>query len=153
MLGLIRVPHRASVMSSTRRYAMELPEDLKGKNAEDILTSAGFGMSSTRADSGKDEIEHYFLLYAKTDRTEEENEQFAALSKRFGELRYGTSAREVRVRKAVYEALQAESQRPQKIDPELWLLIERELGAVPIRPKLDVSGAIVASDTSEGETP
>jgi ABC-type multidrug transport system ATPase subunit len=133
--------------------AIDLPEDLKGKNAEDILTSAAFRMSSTRADSGRDEIERYFYLYGKTDRTEEENQQFAALSKRFGELRYGTSAREERVRKAVYAALQAEGQQAQKIDPELRLLIERELGTTPIRPKLDVSDVIVTTDTSKGGTP
>jgi ABC-type multidrug transport system ATPase subunit len=133
--------------------AIELPEDLKGMNAEDILTSSVFGMSSTRADSGRDEIERYFDLYGRTDRTEDENQQFAVLSKRFGELRYGTSAREERVRKAVYAALQAESQQAQKIDPELRLLIERELGTIPIRPKLDMTDAKVTADTSKGGTP
>jgi hypothetical protein len=124
---------RDEVRSLRNGRVEKLAEDLKGKNAEDILTSAGFGLDSTRADSGKEEIAEYLDLLAKPRREPPEDEALSRLSKRFGELRYATSAREERVRKAVYQALQAESGPASTVDPELRLLIERELGAAPIR--------------------
>jgi hypothetical protein len=123
---------RSEVVVIRNGKPFQLTEDPKGMNVEDILTSAGFGMFSTRAEAGRREIARYLELFSKPLRNSGEEKEYEALSRRFGKLRYGTSAREERVRKIAYEALRTvERVEPAAdLDPELRLLLERELGAV-----------------------
>ena len=117
------------VLRNGQAYAIE--EDLKGKSVQDVLMSSGFSMRLPRATAGEQIIARYLELFAKPVRNEKEEAEFQSLAEKFGELHYGTSERENRIRQAVYDVLSRESPNGD-LDPETRLLMEKELGSLAI---------------------
>jgi ABC-type glutathione transport system ATPase component len=112
--------------------AYEPSEDMKGMSVQDVMMSSSFSMRSPRATPGEKIISRYLELFAKPERSNPEETEFQELAGKFGELRYGTSEREDRIRKAVYQVLRQESPEETDLDSETRLLIEKELGAASV---------------------
>jgi photosystem II stability/assembly factor-like uncharacterized protein/energy-coupling factor transporter ATP-binding protein EcfA2 len=122
--------------------ASEPSEDFKGKNVQDVMMGSGFAMRSPRATPGEKIISRYLELFANPARNDSEEAEFRDLAEKFGELRYGTSMHEERIRRAVYQVLQQEGPEETSLDAETRLLIERELGSASVDSRGDPPGAL-----------
>jgi len=88
-------------------------ESLKGKRADQVLSSEAFGLVTTRSPGSEDDLSRYAELSGKAHRTQNEDDELRQLSARLKEtLIFGENDFEQVVEKAVSEVLDKLLEKP-----------------------------------------
>lgn len=82
------------------------PEEIRGKRADQVLTSEAFGLLTTRSPGTQDDLDRWTELHAKAERSEAEESELAALDEKIhAEYKSGETPYQQAVQTAVDEAL------------------------------------------------